>query len=287
MKITKNDHKMRSQKTITKFCDRLFDLILWSVKIGIIIFSTTSMFLAQKFALLQRNREEFIPRYDYFPRETEKRTKEKRVITGLVFKLVNLVLRVNRETEKSLSRAARYDYFPRETEKRTKEKRVITGLVLILCSGSIWSKCFLDLSCDNSSQYLGEYQDEYYFRSALRRFVRGLNWEGRSLAFKCVSQYDGLRLPSLHKSQRRTLSAIMNALKESSSASALIVDYRSFVVTFSAISTMKYVRYPTAKEKKAGWYSKEDERRFLRGMQLDAEVCWHVLLSTSLGNLKF
>ena len=65
----------------------------------------------------------------------------------------------------------------------------------------------------------------------------------------------------------------MNALKESSSASALIVDYHSFVVTFSAISTMKYVRYPTAKEKKAGWYSKEDERRFLRGMQLDAEVC--------------
>ena len=65
----------------------------------------------------------------------------------------------------------------------------------------------------------------------------------------------------------------MNASKESSSVSALIVDYHRFVVTFSAISTGKYVRYPTAKEKKAIWYSKEDKRRFLRDVLRDAEVC--------------
>eukprot|EP00956_Cyclotella_meneghiniana_P034522 scaffold105774_cov62-Cyclotella_meneghiniana.AAC.2 len=66
----------------------------------------------------------------------------------------------------------------------------------------------------------------------------------------------------------------MNASKESSPTSSLIVDFpHPYTVTFSAMSTGKYVPYPTAEEKEAGWYSKKDERRFLRDRQRDAEVC--------------
>ena len=67
----------------------------------------------------------------------------------------------------------------------------------------------------------------------------------------------------------------MNASKESSPTSTLIVDFgpHPCTVTFSAISTGKYIPYPTTEEKKAAWYSKKDERHFLRDRQRDAEVC--------------